>query len=96
MSASPAQIVARGQSMDQLAARLSRSIGEPVVNQTGITGIYDFTVQWTEEERFRLPGASASPSIFTALSEQLGLRLRSQRVPMDTLVIESVEHPTPD
>ena len=96
MSASPTQIVATGQSMDQLATRLSRSIGQTVVNRTGVTGIYDFTVQWTQDEPFREPGATASPAIFTALTEHLGLRLRSQRIPVEALIIESVERPTPD
>jgi uncharacterized protein (TIGR03435 family) len=96
MSAAPTQIVARGQSMDQLATRLARSIGQPVLNRTAISGIFDFTLQWEQEDQFREPGASASPAIFTALSEQLGLRLQRERAPVDVLVVERVERPTPD
>jgi uncharacterized protein (TIGR03435 family) len=96
MSAAPTQIVARGQSMDQLATRLSRSIGQMVVNRTGVDGVFDYTVEWTQDDQFREPGASASPAIFTALTEQLGLRLRQERAPVDVLVVDSVERPAPD
>ena len=95
-SATPTEIVARGMSMDQLAVRLSRSIGQTVVNKTGVSGIFDFKVAWTQDEQFRAPGASASPSIFTALSEQLGLRLQSDRAPIEIFVIDSIERPTAD
>jgi len=93
-SASPTEIVARGQSMDQLAARLSRSIGQTVVNRTDVSGIFDFKVEWTLEDQFREPGATASPAVFTALTEQLGLRLQSQRTAVEVLVIDRVERPT--
>lgn len=95
-SAAPTQIVARGQSMDQLAVRLSRSIGQAVVNKTGVSGIFDFTIEWTQDEQFRAPGASASPAIFTALTEQLGLRLQADRAPSDVIVIDAIERPTAD
>ena len=96
MSATPTKIVATGQSMQQLATRLSRSIGQTVVDRTGVSGIFDFSLEWTQDDQFRSPGASASPAIFTALAEQLGLRLQSQRAPIDVLVIDRVERPTPD
>lgn len=95
-NATPTEIVARGMSMDQLATRLSRSIGQTVVNRTGVSGIFDYRVQWTQDDQFREPGASASPAIFTALTEQLGLRLQSQRVPIEVLVIDGVDRPTSD
>jgi len=91
MSATPTEIVARGQSMEQLATRLSRSIGQTVVDRTGVTGLFTFTLAWTQDDQFRAPGATASPAIFTALSEQLGLRLQSQRAPVEVLVIDRVE-----
>jgi uncharacterized protein (TIGR03435 family) len=94
--ATPTSIDARGQSMDQLATRLSRSIGQTVVNRTDLAGIFNFHVEWTTEDRFRASGATASPTIFTALPEQLGLRLQSQRTQVDVLVIDAVSQPTPD
>lgn len=96
MSATPTEITATGQSMEQLATRLSRSIGQTVVNRTSVSGIFDFRLEWTQEDSFRAPGATAGPAIFTALAEQLGLRLESQRAPIDVLVIDRVERPTPD
>ena len=95
-SATPTQIVARGMSMDQLAVRLSRSIGQTVVNKTGVSGIFDFKVEWTQDEQFRAPGASASPAIFTALTEQLGLRLQADRAPVEVFIIDAIERPTAD
>ena len=95
-TATPTEIVGRGRSMEQLATRLSRSIGQTVVDQTGIGGIFDFKMSWTQDDQFREPGASASPAIFTALTEQLGLRLESQRAPVEILVIDGADRPTPD
>jgi uncharacterized protein (TIGR03435 family) len=95
-NATPTSIVGTGQSMEQLATRLSRSMGETVVDRTGVSGIFDFTVEWTQDDQFRAPGASASPAIFTALTEQLGLRLQAARVPVEMLVIVNVGRPTPD
>ena len=95
-SATPTEIVARGQSMEQLATRLSRSIGQTVVDRTGLSGIFDFRLEWAQDDQFREPGATASPAIFTALSEQLGLRLQSLRAPVELLVVDGVEQPTPD
>jgi uncharacterized protein (TIGR03435 family) len=95
-SATPTEIVARGQSMEQLATRLSRSIGQTVVDRTGVSGIFDFKLEWTQDDQFRAPGATASPAIFTALDEQLGLRLQSQRAPVAMLIIDGIERPTAD
>ena len=95
-SASPTQITARGQSMDQLATRLSRSIGQTVVDRTGVSGIFDYKLEWVQDDQFRAPGASASPAIFTALTDQLGLRLQSARAPVEMIVVDSAVRPTPD
>jgi uncharacterized protein (TIGR03435 family) len=96
LNASPSQIVGRSVSMDQLAARLSRSLGIPVVNNTGVNGLFDLTLEWTVEDQFVGRGASASPTIFPAIQEQLGLRLDSSRGPVETLVIDRVEKPMED
>jgi uncharacterized protein (TIGR03435 family) len=93
-NASPTQIVGESVSMSQLAARLSRSIGIPVEDNTGLTGLFDLKLEWTVEDQFVGRGASASPTIFPAIQEQLGLRLESTRGPVETLVIDRVERPT--
>jgi bla regulator protein BlaR1 len=95
-------------SMAVLAARLSEQLGRPVVDRTGLKGGYDFTLEWTpapgegSAESIGLPpraeppsaGDSNSPSIFTALQDQLGLKLESTKGPVDILVIDHVERPS--
>jgi uncharacterized protein (TIGR03435 family) len=93
---SPTSIDGQSVSTEQLAARLSRSIGVMVLDKTGLTGRYDITLEWTVEDQFRGRGASASPTIFPAIQDQLGLRLESTRAPVDVLVVDSAEKPQPD
>lgn len=93
MNATPTRIESTGQSMEQLATRLSRSLAQNVVNKTGAQGIFDFTLQWTQEEQFR---GGASSTIFTSLTEQLGLRLESQRAEVEMLVVDLIERPSAD
>lgn len=95
-SASPTQIVGTGVSMAELAMRLSRSIGVAVVDGTGLTGAFDVKLTWPVDDRFVGRGASASPTIFTAIQEQLGLRLQAGRGPVDMLVVDRAERPVPD
>jgi uncharacterized protein (TIGR03435 family) len=66
----------------------------PVVDKTALTGGYDFTLRWTSDPEAVAddPGAQF-PSLFTALVEQLGLKLTPQKQPMDIIVIDSVEMP---
>jgi uncharacterized protein (TIGR03435 family) len=93
-NASPTRIVGESVTMGQLAARLSRSIGYHVADNTGVSGQFDLKLEWTTEDQFAGRGASASPTIFPAIQQQLGLRLESTRGPVDTLVIDRVEKPT--
>ena len=65
----------------------------PVVDATGIKGIYDFSLDWAPEDSSRDGGASG-PSIFTALQEQLGLRLEAHKSPFEFVVIDHIERPT--
>lgn len=95
-NATPTQIVGTSVSMAQFAARLSRSIGITVVDNTGLTGQFDLKLEWETEDRFGGRGASASPTIIPAIQDQLGLRLESTRGPVETLVIDRVEQPTED
>ena len=72
--------------------------GRPVVDKTGLTGGYDFTLRWTPDDP--VPGAAQVdpdaqwPSLFTALSEQLGLKLTQEKQPIDIIVVDSVEMPS--
>lgn len=83
---------------------LARMLGRTVIDKTGLTGKYDISLEWTPDESQTAllppdaPKPSASdiqgPSIFTALQEQLGLKLESQKGPVDMLVIDRAEKPT--
>ncbi|MBZ5632250.1 MAG: TIGR03435 family protein [Acidobacteriia bacterium] len=89
-----------------LAQVLSGLMGRPVVDKTGLTGKYDFVLEWTPDAGAdaRAQGfgdgitepapAPGGPTIFTALQEQLGLRLDSQKGPVPNIVIDRVEKPS--
>jgi len=80
-----------------LAGSLSFFVGRPVLNYTALAGKYDIELQWTPERvqmQSPSPSEENSPSIFTALQEQLGLKLESARGPVKTLVIDHVERPS--
>ena len=71
---------------------LGREVGKPVVDKTGLTGKYDFTLQYAPAARASTDD-TGKPSVFTALEEQLGLKLLSSKEPIDVLVIDSIEQP---
>jgi uncharacterized protein (TIGR03435 family) len=90
--------------MDMLGQFLRQSVDRTVVDRTGLSGVFDFNLEFAPEVG---PGsqpsatastsasdASAPPSIFTALQEQLGLKLEAQKGPVDVLVIDHVEQPS--
>lgn len=82
-----------------LARELAQSLGRVVLNQTGLTGCYDLTLRWTPDDRPTpmvngAPDPSAPPGLFTAIEEQLGLKLESTRGPVPVLVIDHVDRPT--
>ena len=73
------------QTMAELGVTLSRYAERRVFDQTGLDGRYDFRIQWSEDV-----------SIFTALQEQIGLKLEPTKAVADVVVIDHVERPTPD
>jgi uncharacterized protein (TIGR03435 family) len=87
-------INARYTDMATFARVLAREAELPVVNQTGLQGIFNFKLHWVKEPTQPAGGEPAGPSLFTALQEQLGLRLRSQKAPIKTLIIDQVEKPS--
>ena len=93
--ASPSEIIGTSVSMSQFAVRLSRSLGRPVIDKTALDGAFDVTLKWMPEQNVPLgPGATASPEIFAAIQDQLGLRLDSTKAPVEALVIDRVERPS--
>jgi uncharacterized protein (TIGR03435 family) len=89
--------------LDFFIHALSRTLQRPVENRTGLTGKYDITLEWTPDET-QLAGLPpdvpkpnfdpAGPAIFTAIQEQLGLKLESAKGPVEVFVIERAEKPT--
>lgn len=99
------QLFAIKTTMDDLTHSLTTiyadQIGRRVVNMTGLTGTYDFKLEWTpdQDQGANQPGGepppdSSGPSIFTALQEQLGLKLEPQKHSLPVLVIDHVEMPS--
>jgi uncharacterized protein (TIGR03435 family) len=95
-------IRAVGVEMSLLVPMLSRLLARTVVDKTGLTGKYDIDVEWNFDEAIAMqlppdvprPASDGGPSIFTALQEQLGLKLESQKGPVEMFVIDRVEKPT--
>jgi len=97
-----------GQSLVVLVQLLTQATGRTVVDKTGLTGLYDFELKFDPEVMLRMAAQagvnvpmanlppSDSPALLTAIQEQLGLKLESQRGPVDMLVIDHVEAPAPD
>jgi len=82
-----------GDSMGDLADILSGLAGRKVIDKTGLTGHADITLKWSDDVAAEAGGPNVI-SIFTAIEEQLGLKLQPSKGPVDTLVIDHVEMPT--
>jgi uncharacterized protein (TIGR03435 family) len=76
--------------MADLASFLAREMDRPVIDHTGIEGEFDLKLEWSPDQI----SASSGPSIFTALQDQLGLRLESGKGPVEMIVIDSIEKPS--
>ena len=74
--------------MAKLADDLTGKVERPVLDHTGIGGEFDFRIDYAIEGH-----SDEGPSIFTALQEQLGLRLRTTKGPIETLVVENAQRP---
>ena len=106
MRMGPGNLMGGGFPVSQLAVALSPRVQRIVVDRTGLTGNFDLDLTWTPDQMpqgQRPPGAPEpppidpnGPSLFTALQEQLGLKLESTRGDVDVLVIDHVEAPKPD
>ena len=82
-------------SMSDFALGMQAYMDRPVVDETGLPGRYDFTLRWTPDNvPTNEPGAA--PGIFTAIQEQLGLKLEATRGSADVLVIDHIERPSPN
>jgi uncharacterized protein (TIGR03435 family) len=93
----PGMIVANAVSMSVLAKVLTPEMERPVLDRTNLIGRFDIRLKWMPDV-YPAGGADASdlPTVFTALREQLGLELKSDRGPVEFLVIDSAAKPSPN
>lgn len=74
-----------------LAQMLARVLGEVIMDQTQISGVYDFELRWSPEGQNSITDPDPAPTLFTALQEKLGLHLQRQRVPVEIVVVDHCE-----
>jgi uncharacterized protein (TIGR03435 family) len=89
-------IDAQRMSMKRLSELLALQMDRPVLDATGLKGVFDFTLDWTPDESPYAKAESAidapkSPSLLIALQEQLGLRLQARKAPIEILVVDHAE-----
>jgi uncharacterized protein (TIGR03435 family) len=108
MTMMPGHIESQGSTLDMLAHSLSPQLGHTVVDKTGLSGKYDYTLQWTPDEGMSpMPGGAGvgpphednavqagGPSLFTAVEEQLGLKIESTKGQVDVIVIDHLDLPS--
>jgi uncharacterized protein (TIGR03435 family) len=85
-----------GNSTTLLAEELAKEVGRPVIDKTGVQGRYDLKIRWTPDgvTSAGTSAADAPPTIFTAIEEQLGLKLKPGKGPVQVLVIDHAEMPS--
>jgi uncharacterized protein (TIGR03435 family) len=81
-------------SMPDLALMMLPYVDRPLVDQTALKGRYDFNLKYTYDESRAATDGTAPPGLFTAIQEQMGLKLEPAKAPVDVLVIDNVEHPS--
>ncbi len=84
----------RNVSMDDFALMMLYEVQRPLVNQTGLTGRYDFDLKFTKDEQAAAAEPNAPPGLFTAVQEQLGLKLDAVKAPAPVLVVDAVQRPS--
>ncbi len=93
------RLTGQGVPIGNLVPPLTQELGRIVQDKTGLTGKYDIELRWTTDDAApdsRSASDSPGPSIFTAMQEQLGLKLESQKAPVQVLLIDHVEQPPPN
>ena len=97
MGGSKGELVSENICLSVLAVNLTNMVGRPVVDRTGLTGRYDYRLKYAPEQLNagdKPETDESGPSIFTALQEQLGLKLEPTKGPIDVVVIDRVERPS--
>jgi uncharacterized protein (TIGR03435 family) len=78
-------------SMEAFAENLSRWLSQIVIDKTGIGGVYDFQFRYKDDNQAQADDAEDAPSLFIAVQETMGVRLQSEKVPVDMIVVDHVE-----
>jgi uncharacterized protein (TIGR03435 family) len=86
--------VERDCTVSDIKSILEDPSGRYLIDKTGLTGRYDFELHWTPDDTAAASALAGDPSIFTAVQEQLGLKLESAKAPVDVLVVDSAEQPS--
>jgi uncharacterized protein (TIGR03435 family) len=84
----------RNVSMSDFAFILQLMLSKPVLDQTGLSGRFDFVLKWTPDDEKVADPEVASPGIFTAMQEEIGLKLEAVKAPAEVLVVDKVERPS--
>jgi len=84
----------RGLPMAHLAKTLADQVHRTVIDKTALTGNYDLTLQWTPDDAPASTDADSVPSIYTAVQEQLGLKLQPAKAPVEVLVVDHAAMPS--
>jgi uncharacterized protein (TIGR03435 family) len=87
------KLIAERISLGTLARSLSGNLSSPVVDMTGSKGVFDVTLEWAPASS-ETAEASAGPSIFTAVQDQLGLKLETHKEPVEIVIIDRIEKPS--
>ncbi len=102
-SNSDTQLKVTGATMPQLAEQLSAQLNRTVLDKTGLAGKYDFTLNYAPDHDQPAPGygqgaaqPDAGPSIFSAIQDQIGLKLVAGKGPVEMIVIDHIEPPSPN
>ena len=97
------EVPAKSVTMDDFVAMLQRAtLDRPTINKTGLTGVYDFTLDWAQDETQyggevpKAPEDAPLPPLFTAVQEQLGLKLQATRGMVNAMVVDSAAKPQVD
>jgi uncharacterized protein (TIGR03435 family) len=88
------KMTAQRTSMEDITSFLAFQLDRPVVDATGIQGVFNFTLEWSPNDRPDADPSDNRPSIFTAIEETLGLRLEPGKVPVQIIVIDRAEKPS--
>jgi uncharacterized protein (TIGR03435 family) len=94
MRVSNTELSAHDVPLENLAFSLSGRLSRTVVDKTGLTGKYDLLLTWSPDDGSAAGSDSSAPSLFTALQEQLGLKLQPAKGPVQTLVVDHIEMPS--